>query len=79
MRMATDYKRCSVFLSDVRVVAVARGLSGLKSFFLEPVQEFRERDRMLRPHRYGWAHNLFEPPPNSVYSILVSMFCLCHG
>ncbi|CAM9957842.1 unnamed protein product, partial [Ectocarpus sp. 12 AP-2014] len=52
MRMATDYKRCSVFLSDVRVVALARGLSGLKSFFFEPVQEFRERDRMLRPHRY---------------------------
>ncbi|CAN0372575.1 unnamed protein product, partial [Ectocarpus fasciculatus] len=52
MRMATDYKRCSVFLSDIRVVALARGLSGLKSFFFEPVQEFRERDRMLRPHRY---------------------------
>ncbi|CAN0149179.1 unnamed protein product, partial [Laminaria digitata] len=52
MHMATDYKRCSVFLSDTRVVVLARGLLGLKSFFLEPVQEFRERDRMLRPHRY---------------------------
>lgn len=52
MHMATDYKRCSVFLSDVRVVALPRGLSGLKSFFLEPIQEFRERDRMLRPHRW---------------------------
>ncbi|CAM9721112.1 unnamed protein product, partial [Scytosiphon promiscuus] len=52
MQMATDYKRCSVFLSDIKVVALATGLAGLKSFFLEPIQEFRERDRMLRPHRY---------------------------
>lgn len=51
MHIATDYKRCSIFVSDTRVVALARGLSGLKSFFHEPVQDFRERDRMLRPHR----------------------------
>lgn len=51
MHMATDYKRCSIFLSDTRVVVLARGLLKLKSFFVEPVQEFRERDRMLRPHR----------------------------
>lgn len=62
MHMATDYKRCSVFLSDVRVVAVAGGLSRLKSFFLEPIQEFRERDRMLRPHRWVELATFSKPP-----------------
>lgn len=51
MQMATDYKRCSIFVSDTRVVALARGLLGLKAFFVEPVSDFRTRDRMLRPYR----------------------------
>lgn len=49
--MATDYKRCSIFVSDTRVVALAEGLLGVKAYFVEPVTDFRTRDRMLRPYR----------------------------
>ncbi|CAN0089527.1 unnamed protein product [Ascophyllum nodosum] len=52
MHIATDYKRCSVFVSDSRAVALARALTALKSFFEEPIVDFRERDRTFRPHRY---------------------------
>ncbi|CAN0228498.1 unnamed protein product, partial [Hapterophycus canaliculatus] len=72
MHMATDYKRCSVFLSDIRVVALATGLSGLKSFFLEPIQEFRERDRMLRPHRYVEVR-----PNNTDVEVVLANAYLC--
>ena len=75
MRMATDYKRCSVFLSEVRVVALARGLSGLKSFFLEPIQEFRERDRMLRPHRWVVSMCVFTASCHLFFIFYVSSRC----
>ncbi|CAM9459545.1 unnamed protein product, partial [Sphacelaria rigidula] len=53
MQTATDYKRCSIFVSDTRVVALAKGVLGLKAFFVEPVMDFRTRDRLLRPYRYA--------------------------
>ncbi|CAM9901322.1 unnamed protein product, partial [Discosporangium mesarthrocarpum] len=49
---AVDYKRCSIFISDTRATAHAQGLLALAKFFAEPVHDFREVDRALRPERY---------------------------
>lgn len=61
MQMATDYKRCSIFISDTRVLALAESLVNLKALFMEPVQDFRVRDRLFRPYRCGLVRSVSHP------------------